>query len=94
MNVRVRDLVVVLRGMLGMLPGANAIGIHTVGSRAYLLIMTSTNAAVHMLGHDLDLGAPELNLTPAAWWLCAHSETDELSVDLIGPHHPPAASSP
>ena len=85
MNVRARDLMVVMRGALGMLPGANAIGLHLVSARAYLLIRASTNAAVHTLGHDLDLGAPELNRTPASWSLCAHSEDHELSVDLIGP---------
>jgi hypothetical protein len=45
MNVRAHNLVVVQRGVLGMLPGANAIGFHTVGAGAYLLIMTSTNVS-------------------------------------------------
>lgn len=96
MNVRAHDLVVVHRGMLGMLPGANAIGLHTTGTGAYLLIMTSTNAAVHVLGHDLGLGAPEVRSTHAAQWLCAQSASMSafgmVSVAVIGPHRRPAPS--
>ena len=95
MNARAHDLVVVQRGVLGMLPGANAIGFHTVGAGAYLLIMTSTDAAVHVLGHDLGLGTPELRSTRAAQWLCAQSaatsEPGTISVAVIGPHRRPAA---
>ena len=96
MNVRAHDLVVVQRGVLGMLPGANAIGLHIVGAGAYLLIMTSTNAAVHVLGHDLGLGAPEFRSTRTARWLCAQSastsEYGTVSVAVIGPHRRAAAS--
>jgi hypothetical protein len=96
MNLRAHDLVVVHRGVLGMLPGANAIGFHTVGAGAYLLIMTSTNAAVQRLGYDLGLGAPEFRSTHAARWLCAQSastsEHGTLSIAVIGPHRRPAPS--
>ena len=98
MNVRAHDLVVVHRGVLGMLPGANAIGLHTTGAGAYLLIMTSTNAAVHLLGHDLGLGAPAFRSTRAAQWLCAQSasmsEHGTVSVAVIGPHRRLATSGP
>lgn len=96
MNVRAHDLVIVHRGMLGMLPGANAIGLHTAGAGAYLLIMASTNTAVHVLGHDLGLGAPELRSTQEAQWLCAQSTSRSafgmVSVAVIGPHRRPAPS--
>ena len=96
MNVRAHDLVVVQRGMLGMLPGANAIGLHTVGKGAYLLIMTSTNMAVHVLSQDLGLGAPELRGSPAEEWLWAQSTSTSkygtVSVAVIGPHRGPTAS--
>lgn len=91
MNVRAHDLVVVLRGVLGRLPGANAIGLHTVEAGAYLLIMTSTDAAVHVLGHDLGLETPEPRSTRTAWWLRAQSasafESGEVRVEVVGPHH-------
>lgn len=91
MNVRAHDLFVVLRGVLGGLPGANAIGLHTVEAGAYLLIMTSTDAAVQVLGHDLGLGVPEPRGTRTAWWLRAQSasafESGEVRVEVVGPHH-------
>lgn len=96
MNERARDLAVVLRGVLGMLPGATAIGLHAAGASAYLLVLTSTNAAVQTLGHDLALAAPELRCTQAAWWLRARSEAafgqGALSVEVVGPHRRPAPS--
>jgi len=95
-NERARDLAVVLRGVLGTLPGATAIGLHTARASAYLLILTATNAAVQTLGHDLALDAPELRGTRAAWWLRARSEAafdqGALSLEVVGPHRRPAAS--
>ena len=90
MNVRAHDLVVILCGVLGRLPGATGISLHTVEAGTYLLIMTSTEAAVHVLGNDLGLGVPEPRSTRSARWLRAQSaafESGEVRVEIIGPHH-------
>lgn len=95
MNTRAHDLVVTLRGTLGMLPGATAISFHTFSTWTYSLIFVSTDTAVRALGHDLGLGAPEIRPTQTAWWYRAMSEPGrgEVRVEVVGPHHagPPPA---
>jgi hypothetical protein len=91
MNVRVHDLVVILRGILGMFPGATAISFHGVtASWTYILITASTDATVRALGRDLGLGAPEIRTDDKTWWLRAMSESarGDLRVEVYGPHHP------
>jgi hypothetical protein len=92
-NARAHDLVVTLRGILGMLPGATAISLHTFRAWTYILITASTDATVRALGHDLGLGAPEIRAAQRTWWLRAMSERGELRVEVAGPHHhgPPPA---
>ena len=95
MNARAHDLVVTLRGILGMLPGATAISFHTFVTWTYILIAASTDAAVRALGQDLGLGAPEIRAARTTWWLRAMSEPGrgEVRVEVAGPHHqgPPPA---
>src|SRR5262245_30571701 len=47
MNTRARDLVVVLHGLLGMLPGASGLGFHLGTAWAYMQIAASTDLVVH-----------------------------------------------
>jgi hypothetical protein len=95
LNTRADDLEVALRGILGMLPGADSISIHIFRAWAYILITASTEAAVRTLGHDLDLGAPEIRAAQRTWWLRAMSELRRgtLRIEVVGPHHqwPPPA---
>ena len=86
MNARAHDLVVILRGLLGMLPGATAITLHTFTTWTYVLIAASTDAAdaaVRMLGHDLGLGAPEIR--------AARTSTEILKASI---HGGPISQSP
>jgi hypothetical protein len=86
-NTRAHDLVVILRGVHGGLPGATAISFHAFPAWTYLLISASTDSAVDTLGYDLGLGAPEIRLARKAWWLRAMSETrcGQVRVEVIGP---------
>jgi hypothetical protein len=97
MNTRVRDLAVTLRGVLGMLPGATAITIHTFRAWTYILITASTDAAVRAISQDLGLGAPEIRRSRIIWWHRAMTVWEpghgELRIEVAGPHHqgsPPA----
>ena len=96
MNARAHDLVVVLRGIFGMLPGATAITVHIFSAWTYILIAVSTDTAVRALGHDLGLEAPEIRAAEHRWWLRAMSEPGNgaVRVEVVGPHHhgPPPTS--
>jgi hypothetical protein len=89
-NQRANDLVVTLRGVLGILPGATAISFHAFSAWTYLLISASTDAAVRALSHDLGLGAPVVRPAGTVWWFRAMSESGhgEVCVEVAGPHYP------
>jgi hypothetical protein len=90
MNVRAHDLVVILDGILGPLPGAFALGFHRSRARRYILIAALTDAAVRVLGEDLGLGPAEIRVDDSNWWLRARSESvgGDLCVEVFGPPHP------
>lgn len=96
MNTRAHDLVIVLRGILGMLPGATAISVYTFTAWTYILIAVSTDKAVRALGRDLGLQAPEIRIAEHRWWLRVMSESGSgaVRVEVAGPHHqgPPPTS--
>ena len=66
MNTRGHDLVVVLRGIFGMLPGATALTVYAFRAWTYILIAVSTDTAVRALGRDLGLETPEYFFRPTA----------------------------
>jgi hypothetical protein len=89
MNTRADDLTVILRAILGTLPGATSISLYAVEAWAILLITTSTDEAVIALSEDLELGAVEFRTGDGRWWCRASSERDQgrLRVVVAGPHH-------
>jgi len=89
MNVRADDLMVTLRALLGMLPGASSLSIHGAETWALVLIMTSSDEAVIALGEDLELGEVEIRIGEGRWWRRACSKRDQgrLRVVVVGPHH-------
>lgn len=99
MNARAHDLVVALRGILGMLPGATAITVYTFRAWTYILIAVSTDTAVRALGRDLGLEPPEIRAGERRWWLRVMSEpgNGEVRLEVAGPHHqgpPPTSGDP
>jgi hypothetical protein len=88
-NARAHDLVVLLHGLLGMIPGATAISCHRFTAWTYLLISASTDATVRALGRDLGLGVPEIRTVESTWWFRAMSEPGrgKVRVEVFGPHH-------
>ena len=55
MNTRAHDLTVLLRGILGTLPGATSIGLHASERWAFVLITAASDEAVVALGEALGL---------------------------------------
>ena len=89
MNVRADDLMVTLRALLGMLPGATSLSVHGAETWALVLIMTSSDEAVIALNEDLELGAVEIKNGEGRWWrrACLKRDQGRLRVVVVGPHH-------
>jgi len=89
MNARADDLMVMLRALLGMLPGATSLSVHGSETWVLVLIMTSSDDAVIALSEDLELREVEIGIGESRWWRRASSERDQgrLRVVVAGPHH-------
>src|SRR6185369_2122801 len=70
MNARARDLAVLLRGILGALPGATSIGLHASERWALVLITAASDEAVDTLGEALGLTC-EIRIGKRRWWVTA-----------------------
>lgn len=55
MNERARDLVVLLRGFFGVLPGASSIGLHASERWVLVMIVAASDEAVAALSETLGL---------------------------------------
>lgn len=88
MNERARDLAVLLRGILGMLPGATSIGLHASEQWAFILITAGSDEAVDALGEALGLSCDN-RIGRRRWWRRATSESDQglLHIIVAGPPH-------
>ncbi|MBN1917458.1 MAG: hypothetical protein JW889_06075 [Verrucomicrobia bacterium] len=88
MNVRAHDLTVLLRAILGTLPGATSIGIHASEHWAFVLITVSSDEAVVALGEALGL-ACDVRIGKRRWWRRATSEAEQgrLQIVVAGPPH-------
>ena len=88
MNVRAHDLTVVLRALLGSLPGATSLSVHSSRRWALVLVMVSSDEAVFALAEDLGLTC-EIGLAKRRWRHRATSEQDRgtLRIDVVGPPH-------
>lgn len=88
MNVRARDLAVLLRGFLGMMPGATSIGVHAFDRWTFVLITAASDEAVGALGEMLDLTC-DVRIVKGSWWHRAASEGDQglLYIVVAGPPH-------
>jgi hypothetical protein len=98
MNLRADDLMVTLRGLLGMLPGATSLSVHGAETWALVLILTSSDEAVIALNEDLELGEVKIRNGEGRWWRRACSTRDQgrFRVVVVGPHHegpPPQGDS-
>ena len=88
MNERARDLAVLLRGFLGILPGATSIGLHASERWAFILITAVSDEAVADLGEALGLTC-DVWIGKRTWWRRATSEDDEVLLHIVvaGPPH-------
>ena len=88
MNTRAHDLAVLLRGILGGLPGATSIGLHASERWAFVLITAASDEAVSALGEALGL-ACDVSSGARRWWRRARSEGEQgmLHVVVAGPAH-------
>lgn len=88
MNTRAHDLAVLLRGILGALPGATSIGLHASERWAFVLITAASDEAVVALGEALGL-ACDVRSGKRWWWRCATSEGEQgmLHIVVAGPPH-------
>ena len=88
MNTRAHDLVVLLRGVLGALPGATSIGLHASERWAFVLITAASDEAVGALGEALGL-ACEVRSGKWRWWRRATSKSEQgmLHMVVAGPAH-------
>lgn len=100
MNTRAHDLAVLLRGVLGGLPGATSIGLHASERWAFVQITAASDEAVSALGEALGL-ACDVSSGPRRWWRRARSESEGeqgmLHMVVAGPAHegppPPEADA-
>ena len=83
------DLVVILRGLLGGLPGVTAMGFQTFNSWLVVVITVSSDEALIALGERLELSRSEVRVTKNQWWRSATStsEQDMYRVAVSGPRH-------
>jgi hypothetical protein len=88
MNARAHDLTILLRGILGTLPGATSIGVHASERWAFVLITAASDEAVVALSEALGL-ACDVRLGKRRWWRRATSEGDQgmLHIVVAGPAH-------
>lgn len=88
MNTRAHDLTVLLRGILGTLPGATSVGLHATDRWAFVLITAASDEAVVALGEALGL-ACDVQIGKRRWWRRATSEGDQgrLQIVVAGPPH-------
>jgi hypothetical protein len=88
MNARARDLAVLLRGILGALPGATSIGVHASERWAFVLITAASDEAVDTLGEALGLTC-DVRIGKRRWWRRATAEGDQglLQIVVAGPPH-------
>jgi hypothetical protein len=88
MNARAHDLTVLLRGILGTLPGATSIGVHASERWAFVLITAASDEAVVALGEALGL-ACDVRIGKRRWWRRATSEGEQgmLHIVVAGPAH-------
>lgn len=88
MNVRAHDLTVLLRAILGTLPGATSIGLHASERWAFVLITAASDEAVVTLGEALGL-ACDVRIGKRRWWRRATSEGEQgmLQIVVAGPPH-------
>ena len=88
MNARAHDLTVLLRGILGMLPGATSIGLHASERWALVLITAASDEAVIALSEALGL-ACDVRIGKRRWWRRATSEGEQglLRIVVAGPPH-------
>lgn len=88
MNARAHDLAVLLRGILGMLPGATSIGLHASERWAFVLITAASDEAVDALGEALGLTC-DVWVGKRRWWRRATSEGEQglLHIVVAGPSH-------
>ncbi len=84
---RARALVASLRGILGTLPGATAIGLHTGRLWALVEIYAATEEDALVLAADLEMGTPGYVASMGRRWLRASSTlTDGTTITVVGPH--------
>jgi hypothetical protein len=88
MNARAHDLTVLLRGILGTLPGATSIGVHASERWAFVLITAASDEAVVALSEALGL-ACDVRIGKRRWWRRATSEDEQGMLHLVvaGPAH-------
>lgn len=88
MNTRARDLVVLLRGILGMLPGATSIGLHASERWAFVMITAASDEAVETLGELLGLTS-DVRIGKRRWWCRATGvdAQDLVQIVIAGPAH-------
>lgn len=88
MNTRAHDLTVLLRGILGTLPGATSIGVQASGRWAFVLITAGSDEAVVALGEALEL-ACNVRIGKRRWWRRATSESEQGRIHMVvaGPAH-------
>jgi hypothetical protein len=88
MNARAHDLTVLLRGILGTLPGATSIGVHASKRWAFVLITATSDEAVVALSEALGL-ACDVRIGKRRWWRRATSEGEQgmLHIVVAGPAH-------
>jgi hypothetical protein len=79
---------VVLRGILGTLPGATSLGVHASERWAFVLITAASDEAVIALGEELGL-ACDVRIGEQRWWRRATSEGEQgmLRIVVAGPAH-------
>ena len=83
-----RDLVVILRGLLGGLPGVTTMGFQTFNSWLVVVITASSDEALLALGEKLELRI-EVRTAKNRWWrsAVATSAQDRYRVAVSGPRH-------
>ena len=88
MNARAHDLTVLLRGILGTLPGARSISVHASARWVFVLITTTSDEAVGALGEALGL-ACDVRIGKRWWWRRAMAEGEQglLRIVVAGPAH-------
>ena len=93
MNVRARNLVAALSGILGTLPGAHTLAFCTGYAWALVEIHVVTEGAARLLAADLELGPPQRSRAEGRRWLRMEASSGDVRLVVVGPQEADPSSS-